>query len=172
MAVGRVELLLSVRYGRLHETQQVLMNTVLPDGNVYDKLRRDAKTRATLQACVDRGLVRVIATLTVLDELRRSPFGGIPAWYRVAIESENVTVLNKATLGVTRLGEGAVYYEHCGKSRQVPDAIIADSANALADILVSEDRRCRERLKRIGTRCKGMDYEGFCGWLRTITAAT
>jgi hypothetical protein len=45
-----------------------------------------------------------------------------------------------------------VYSEHRGASNEIPDAIIADSAPALADILVSEDRRCRERSKKISTR--------------------
>ncbi len=148
------------------------MNTVLLDGNVYDKLQVDAETRATLRALVDCGLIRVIATPMVLDELRRSPFGGIPDWLPVAVVAENVTVLGYATLGMTKLGDGEVYAEHRGESKKVPDAIIADSANALADILVSGDRRCRERLKKISTCCRGMDYEEFCRWLRTPVAAT
>jgi hypothetical protein len=146
------------------------MNTVLLDGNVYDKLQADVKTRSALQKLVSRGLVKVIATPIVRDELKRSPFGGFPDWFPVVLEAENVTVLGYATLGMTRLGEGEVYSDHRGESKKIPDAIIADSADGLADILVSEDRRCRERLKQISTRCKGMDYEEFSEWLRTSFA--
>jgi len=139
---------------------------VLLDGNVYNKLHMDEETRTTLQLLVERGLLRVIATPMVFDELKGSPFGGIPDWFPVTIEAENVTVLDYATLGMTNLGNGEVYSKHRGESKKIPDAIIADSANRVADILVSEDRRCRERLKKISSCCCGMDYEEFCDWLR------
>lgn len=148
------------------------MKRILLDGNVYDKLQSDAETCATLRVLVDHGVVRVIATPMVLDELRRSLFGGLPDWFPVAVEAENVTVLDCPPLDMTRLGDGEVYAEHRGESKQIPDAIIADSADALADILVSEDRRCRERLKKISSCCTGMNYEEFCKWLRTSAAAT
>jgi hypothetical protein len=96
----------------------------------------------------------------------------LPNWFPIAVEAESVTVLGYAPLGMTELGDGEVYAEHRGESKKIPDAIIADSAHVLADILVSEDRRCRERLKRIGTRCSGMDYEKFREWLRASVATT
>jgi hypothetical protein len=95
---------------------------------------------------------------------------GFPTGSPLCLKAENVTVLGYASLGMTRLGEGNVYGEHRGESKKIPDAIIADPADGLADILVSEDRRCRERLKKIGARCKGMDYEEFSRWLRTSFA--
>jgi predicted nucleic acid-binding protein len=146
------------------------VTTLLLDANVYDRLQADDESRTTLRGLVDRGLARVIATPMVLEELRRSPFGGIPNWFAVAVEAENVTVLGYATLGMTKLGEGEVYGEHRGESEKIPDAIIADSADALADVLVSEDRRCRERLKKISTRCTALDYDQFREWLRTSAA--
>lgn len=146
------------------------MTTILLDANVYDKLQADAESRATLRGLVDRGSAKVIATPMVLDELRSSPFGGIPEWFPVTVEAESVTVLGYAPLGMTKLSKGAIYGEHRGESSKIPDAIIADSADALADILVSEDRRCRERLKKISTRCAGFDYQQFREWLRTSAA--
>ncbi len=143
------------------------MTTILLDANVYDKLQADGESRATLRALVDRGSAKVVATPMILEELQSSPFGGIPDWFPVTVEAENVTVLGYAPLGMTKLGEGVVYGEHRGESSKIPDAIIADSADALTDILVSEDRRCRERLKKISARCTGFDYEQFREWLRT-----
>ena len=148
------------------------MNTILLDGNVYDKLQVDEETRAALQALVGTGLVRVIATPMVLEELQRSSFGGLPDWFPVTVEAESVTVLGCAPLGMTKLGDGEVYAEHRGEAKKIPDSIIVDSANAPAHILVLEDRRCRERLKKISTRCRGMHYEEFREWLRTSVAAT
>ncbi|MBI2296592.1 MAG: hypothetical protein HYU76_11325 [Betaproteobacteria bacterium] len=143
------------------------MNTVLFDCHIYDMLGNDRETRGAVRTLIDRGVIRIIATPMVLDELRRSPFGGLLDWFPVVVEAESVTVLDYAPLGMTRLGDGEVYAAHRGDSKKIPDAIIADSARTLADILVSDDRRCRERLKNIGTRCKGLDYREFCDWVRT-----
>jgi hypothetical protein len=148
------------------------VTTILLDGNAYNKLQLDVEARSTLRALVARGRARVIATPMILDELRQSPFGGPPNWFPIAVETESVTVPGYVPLGMTRLGDGQVYDEHRGESSKIPDAIIADSASALADILVSEDRRCRERLKRISTRCCGMDYAEFREWLRASAVAT
>lgn len=148
------------------------MNTVLLDCHIYDKLETDRETCGAVRSLIDRGVIRVIATPMVLDELRQSPFGGIPDWFRVVVEAESVTVLDYAHPGMTMLGDGEAYAAHRGASKKIPDAIIADSASSLADILVSEDRRCRERLKAITTRCKGLDYGEFCAWVRTEIAAT
>ncbi len=142
------------------------MTTILLDGNVYNKLEADGESCARLRALVDRGLARVIATPVVVDELEKSPFRGLPKWFPVSVEAENVTVLNYGRLDMTNLGDGAAYAEHRGESDKIPDAMLADSADALADILVSEDRRCRERLKKISTRCRGLDYNEFREWLR------
>jgi len=142
------------------------VNTVLLDCQIYDKLEVDRDTRGVVRSLVETGAIRVIATPMVLDELRRSPFEGFPDWFSVVVEAESATVLDYAPLGMTRLGDGEVYTSHRGQSKKIPDAIIADSANLLADILVSDDRRCRERLKKISTRCKGLDYGEFCEWVR------
>jgi hypothetical protein len=115
-------------------------------------------------------LVRVIATPIVRDELKESPFDGFPDWFPIALEAENVTVLDLAYLGMTRLGKGGVYSEHRGESKKIPDAIIVDLADGLADILASEDHRCREGLKRISTRCRGMNYQEFSELLQTSFA--
>lgn len=144
------------------------MITVLFDCHIYDKLAVDRATCEAIRSLVDQRTIRVVATPMVLDELRRSPFGGVPDWFPVEIEPESVTVLGFAPLGKTRLGEGDVCTEHRGSSKKIPDAIIADSASSLADILVSEDRRCRDRLKKISTRCKGLDYREFCEWIKKL----
>lgn len=148
------------------------MNTVLLDCHIYDKLSIDRETCCAVRSLVDRGVIRIIATPMVLDELLKSPFGGIPDWFPVVVEPESVTVLDYGHRGMTALGDGEVYTAHRGASKKIPDAIIADSANSLADLLVSEDRRCRERLKSITTRCKGLDYGEFCEWVQTEIAAT
>jgi hypothetical protein len=146
----------------------VSITRVLLDGNIYDKLKTDENARTTLSHLISHCLVRVIATPMIIAELQKSPFGGLPGWFPVDVNAENVTVLGYAPLGMTRLGDGTVYAEHRGESNKIPDGIIADSADALADVFVSEDRRCRERLKRKSVRCSGMDYQEFRIWMEQL----
>ena len=85
----------------------------------------------------------------------------------VTVETESVFMLDFARLGTARLGDGRVFNEHRGASNQASDAVIADSADDLADIFVSEDRRARTRLKSASDRCVGMSYLDYRAWLRS-----
>lgn len=142
--------------------------TLLFDGNIYNRLDADGKTRERLAWHIAQGGIRVIATPVVVDELSNSPFGGLPDWFPIEVEVESVIVWGHWRWGMARWGKGAVYTQHRGDSKKIPDAIIADSADSLADILVSDDRRCRNRLADISTRCRALDYSEFQGWLRQI----
>jgi len=142
-----------------------MTKTVLLDGNIYNRLDTDPGTRSKLQQLIAAGAVRVIATPVLVDELTASPFGGLPNWFPVEVEAESTSVLGYARLGMARLGEGDIYTKHRGDSRKIPDAIIADSAHSLADVLVSDDRRCRQRLAYLSSQCISLDYQGFLTWL-------
>ena len=144
------------------------MKTILLDSNIYDRLEEDAEACRALSAQVSNGEVAVIATPKIVDELRNSPFDGIPTWFPVSVEPEAVTVLGHARLGMTRLSNGDVYRAHRGKSKKVPDAIIAHSANALADIAVSDDGRFRHRLRAISQQCRVMSFDKFREWLNLV----
>lgn len=141
------------------------MTTVLFDSNVYDKLEDDREARSAIRILSSSGKIRVIATPRVQDELTDSPFGGLPKWFPVTVESESVAVLGFWRLGMARLGVGRVYKEHRGDSKQAADAVIADSADDLVDIFVSEDRRARKRLNAISRRCTAKSYGEFRVWI-------
>jgi hypothetical protein len=141
------------------------MTRVVFDGNVYDKLVDDPTTRHILASLTASGQLEVLATPVVVEELRDSPFRGVPSWFPVTVEPEAVLVLGHARLGMARLSEGRVYTRHRGRSNKVRDAIIAESASALADVFVSEDRRCRKRLGELSSRCRPMTYAEFRAWL-------
>ena len=145
--------------------------SLLFDGNIYNRLDVDVETRDGLARCIAAGRIRVVATPVVVDELRNAPFGGLPDWFPIEVEVESVAVLDYWHLGMARLGEGTVYTKHRGESSKIADAIIADSADSLADVLVSEDRRCRSRLAAISSRCTAMDYSEFQTWLKRFESA-
>jgi hypothetical protein len=89
----------------------------------------------------------------------------VPEFFPVQLEPEAVFVLGHAALGMARLGSGEVFEAHRGESNKTRDAIIAESADKLADVFVSEDGRCRKRLARIATRCRPMNFNEFRLWL-------
>jgi len=144
------------------------VKTVLFDCNIYDQLAADVERRGRLTEFITRGEIRVIATPILLDELVASPFGGLPDWFPIPVEVENVAVWGHARYGMARYGEGHVYSKHRGSTNKIKDAILADSADALADILVSDDRRCRTHLSEVSSKCVGMSYADFCSWLDAL----
>ena len=143
------------------------MQTILLDSNIYDKLWSDENTRLRLASLILHSKVHVIATPKIVDELTRSPFKGVPDWFDVDEEIEAVAVVGHARVGMARLGSGNVYMHHRGNSQNVEDAIIADSADDLADIAVSEDGRFVRRLNSISGRCHAMGYTQFMAWLES-----
>ena len=143
------------------------MQTILLDSNIYDKLCSDENTRLRLTSLILHRKVRVIATPKIVDELTLSPFKGVPDWFDVDEEIEAVAVLDHARVGMARLGLGNVFGHHLGNSKKVADAIIADSADDLADIAVSEDGRFLCRLNSINGRCNAMGYKQFMAWLES-----
>lgn len=145
------------------------MSRVLLDSNIYDKLEHDEEARKKLAAAVDHCQIKVIATPVVADEMRQSPFCGFPDFFPISIEAEAVAVIGHACLGMARLGPGDVYTAHRGSSNNTKDAIIADSADKLADLFVSEDSRCRKRLSQVSTCCQAMSYDYFRAWLLAQT---
>ena len=141
------------------------MTRVLLDGNIYNCLAADQSTRERLAARVRAGDVAVFATPVIVDELAKSPFGGIPNWFPVTIEAERLAVLGYWRLGMAYLSDGKMFAQHKGDSQQVPDAILAHTADAVADILVTEDKRCRKRLNELSSTCRGMSFAEFRQWL-------
>ena len=141
------------------------MTKVLLDGNIYDRLRDDTEARNRLALGVEAGQVRVIATPVVAGELAESPFGGIPTFFPVSVEPEAVAVCGYARFGMARMGSGETYSAHRGQSKKIKDAILADSADKLADMFVSDDGRCRGRLARLSSRCRSINYSEFRAWV-------
>ena len=141
------------------------------DTNVFDLLAADPPTQLAIRDLVIAKKVRVLATPKIRDELTDSPLEGLPDWFPIELEPESVAVSGHARSGMARLGEGKIFKAHKGESCKAADGIIADSANSLADIVVSEDGRFLRRFQDMSERCQGMSYEQFCKWLSVAGAS-
>lgn len=141
------------------------------DGNIYDRLDAEPTVRQQIQALIQMGSVEVVASPVLLAELRRSPFGGIPDWFTVIVNPEGIAISGIARSGMARSSTGEMYKRHLGESRKGLDAIIAHSAHSMCATLVSEDRRCRERLKRLADGGSAFTYEEFKVWVNYASSA-
>ena len=125
------------------------MKNVFLDTNAYDALRAWPDVIARIRLLCDRGILKIIATSTVRDELKRGPLRGIPDWFPVTLDLDGIGVIDHSRIGHARIGRNDIYDRHRGKSRQVPDAVIAESAERYADVFVSDDQRCRRYLHKV-----------------------
>lgn len=134
---------------------------VLLDCNIWDQLANDGRARARLAHLVDSERLVVVVPATLRRELEASPFGGIPDWFSIVPILDGVAVVGHSRVGECRLGDAEVFRAHRGESRQVPDAVLADTAHAYADVFVSEDRRARDCYARIAGSSRALDFSGF-----------
>ena len=141
------------------------MVRVLLDGNIYNHLEVDKAARIRIAEMIAGGAIDVVASPIIVDELRESPFKGVPDFFPVTRITEAVFVVGIAVVGLARVGDGKIFNAHRGKSKKTKDAIIADTADRDCEIFVSEDRRCRERLKQAGKKCLALSYADFKEWL-------
>lgn len=143
------------------ESRHPLTRVVL-DANVWDSLALFKEVQDRIRVLCIAGEMTIVMPDTLHRELKESPFQGIPDWFPVRIVSDSVFVLDHSVLNHARLGEGEIYREHLGESKQRNDAIIVDAADSDADIFVSEDRRARKRYAAIRGSEKSLDFSAFC----------
>jgi hypothetical protein len=137
----------------------------LLDGNIYNLLATEAAVRNQISALTENCRVEIVASPVLVTELQRSPFRGVPTWFTVVVQPEGIAISGLARSGMARSSGGAMYRQHLGESKQGFDAILAHSAYSMGATLVSEDRRCRERLKQFGDTGRAITYSEFKAWL-------
>jgi hypothetical protein len=143
------------------------MVRILLDGNIYGKLAADTVARELLRQRVARTEVTIIATPVLAAELSESPFRGFPNWFPIRVQHDCVAIAGITRSGTARSSIGQMYRAHRGESRgNGRDAIIAQAANSMADIFVSEDGRSRRRLARLSQKCRALSFEEFSNWFR------
>jgi len=143
----------------------------LLDGNIYDRLQAESAVRDQIASLYDSGVLEIVASPVVVDELKRSPSGGIPDWFSVVVQPEGIAISGLARSGMARSSTGVIYEQHAGESNKGFDAIVAQSARSMGATLVSEDRRCRERLRRLAGPGSALTYDEFKAWLQRVSDA-
>lgn len=141
------------------------MDKVIFDTNIYDKLICDRETCSAISELITGGILSVEVPLTVEDELLESSHKGVPNLFPVERTSDAVFIVGYSKLGSARLGGGEIYTAHRGQSQKVKDAVIADTANSDCNVFVSEDNRCRNRLRELTDKCSCFSYDEFKQWL-------
>ncbi len=126
--------------------------------------------RESLANLVARRAIRIIVTPVLVGELLESPFGGVPDWFPIETEPDSVAALGHWSLGMAQFGSAEVYRAHRGSSDKTADAIIADSAASLADVLVTNDHRCKKRLAALTTNCIALTFAEFTTWVANANA--
>lgn len=141
------------------------MDKAIFDTNIYDKLICDEQTCNAISELIVHNLLRVEVPRTIEDELIESPHQCVPNLFPIERISDSVVIVGHSKLGFARLGDGKFYAAHRGESQKFKDAIIADTVDSDCNIFVSEDNRCRNRLRELTDKCACFSYEEFKEWL-------
>ncbi|WP_373032962.1 hypothetical protein [Sulfurovum sp.] len=134
---------------------------IVLDCNIYDILAQDSECLTLLTSLIEKEDWKVLIPITLLDELKDSPFKGIPDWIQAEEHLDLVAVYGHTKYGEGCYGDGNIYECHKGNSIKIKDAIIVDFAVNKADIFVSEDRRARKRLLEMDVETQVYDYNDF-----------
>lgn len=142
------------------------MKTIILDGNIYNLIDNDGATKKLIHRMIESEKIEVAVPRIVLEELKSSPFKGVPDFFPIKNISDGVAVAGLAIADAVIVGDGNTYSSHLGTSKKSKDAVLAETANNYSDIFVSEDIRCRKRLNNIQSKVKFFNYEEFCAWLQ------
>lgn len=130
---------------------------------IYDLLVEHQSISKRVDSLCRERKILVLVTPTIAKQLKASPFRGVPDIFPVKYIGESV-LLSGGSVG-DRVGKGVLYKAHMGNSIQFEDALIADTADCDADLLVSNDKRLKNRMEALARRCKVLTFEGFQSWL-------
>jgi len=165
--------------------------------SVGPTMRRIVKTTSMLTAAIVIGLIAAspvaakVAPATLADVVQRADFIGI---VRVDSVSTRIPLLKRrhasATIlqswkgqpnGKVRFIAEATWTCDISEAKVGEEAIVFIEGDRLvlagrgrmpANILVSDDGRCRKRLAEISTRCTAMSYSEFRTWLARMPETT
>lgn len=150
------------------EAGRYLLMKIILDSNIYDKLAIDTASQMKIRKLVDEGKIAVIVTSTIFEELLKSPFKGIPDYFKTEYTGNTVGRCGIMCAGDS-IGVGSIFDAHLGSSKKLNDALIADASDWKVDYLVSEDGRLRKRMRNISQNCIVLSYLNFVDMLKKLT---
>jgi hypothetical protein len=139
------------------------------DTNIFDKIVATRGMTWNLRRLVRKGTVTILTTHVQEDELADIPsrwlrfrVGRVP---HVRIPTSEF-VWNASRLDQARLGTGQPFEEIRGSVTHTKDGLIAATAYAEADVLVTEEGRLRRRAAAACPNLVVWDFDDFrrCGW--------
>ena len=148
------------------------------DTTGYNDLTVNLETLGMLRALVARGVIAVLKTHVQEDELRDTESEAKRADLLAVYHALGTEVPTSGGIWDTsrwdkfRWGDGAgdvklpdVVSEN---RRHLEDALIAATAAAEADVLVTDDRRLTNRIRATGSRVEVWGFERFEAYLRSL----
>jgi hypothetical protein len=137
---------------------------IVLDTMIFDLIVAEPALLGKLRSLVQRGQLRVISTHVQEDQLNAIPD---PAKReKVRLVSREIVPTSGCIVDVSRLDMAAFGTEtlerlHQGGLKHSHDALIAATAQDQADVLVTEDRRLANRVKRLGFSVAVWDFQRF-----------
>jgi predicted nucleic acid-binding protein len=150
---------------------------VMLDTNIYDRIVETPGMASALDQLTAAGRIQILTTFIQQDEIAAIP----DVVKRSKVKSVRTTKVTPTAgmYGVTPYGESPygcdgsegvlpvdALMSRSGKRWQ--DALIASTASAKADVLVTEDADLKSRVARAGIRCEVWGYECFRQYILLI----
>jgi rRNA-processing protein FCF1 len=154
---------------------KIMVDRVILDTMVYDAVENDQQLKQLIRGCQDAGHISIFTTHVQKDQLAQIPpekdVGQASAVAAMQIAT-SVTVIGYSRIGQSRIGgneENDVYSKlRINNSKHTEDAIIGTTAYHDADILVTDDKGFRNRLKNLRSRVKVMSSAEFKNYLHDL----
>jgi len=136
---------------------------------VYDKIAADLAFKSLLQRLKDEGRLDFISTYVEAGQIAAIPSEkdiGQSSAVQTNLVASSVFILGHSKPGYAQLGDENGNYGKINVTnpKNVADGIIAATALSRASILVTDDVRLTNRLKRIKSNLVVYSFEAFKAW--------
>lgn len=143
---------------------------VIFDSNVYDVLADDAVLRSAVMSAIAAGSLRLLTTHIQQDEIAATTDPARRNALSVLLSVAEPAATGGFVIGTSRLGQARLMSEEdaeqfdthmrngASDAGGTNDALIIATARFEEAILISQDRRCRNRAERAGVRAEKSDW--------------
>jgi predicted nucleic acid-binding protein len=150
---------------------------VMIDSNIHDKIVLSSNTMERIESAIRSNQLTLISTHIQRDQLLNIP--NSKALHREAV-LQVPTVINRTSGAIWGVSKWGAATWTTSRDRHVikgvmtvdgnhsEDALIAASASALADVLVTEDKNLLKRLRKLALDLELWSFAHFCEWLESL----